>query len=381
MPSAPLRSWLTINGAALRGNWSAFQGVVGEGVGVLPVLKANAYGHGLKEACQALQPLQDRLPGFVVDQVAEAIIVRQYFPDHPIICLGWTPPYELRQVVELGVIQNIVSAQDLRELLAVAPDGAHKALVNLELETGLNRLGASPKDVGDILEILKKSGDHVVVQGLSSHFAEAEQFPVTAFTTEQNTAFYDATLRLGLTPSFRHVGCTASIITNQAADHSHVRLGLGLYGLWPGEGVRREGTLGKRHVDLAPVLEWHARIAQVKEVALGGTVGYGRAHVANRVTRIAVLPVGYADGLDRRLTGQVVLIKGARCPIVGRICMNMCMVDISTAPQSIAAGDQVTLLGREGLSSVGVDDWAQAMGTINYEVVASLSPLLPRILV
>ncbi len=375
------RSWLTINGAALRGNWSAFQGVVGPGVGVLPVLKANAYGHGLAEVCQALQPLGEQLPGLVVDQIAEAVIVRQYFPEHSIICLGWTPPEELEVALELRVIQNIVSESDLVHFLKVATSIGQPGLINLELETGLNRLGASSKELIKIMAVLKGAPQQLEVKGLSSHFAEAEQFPVTNFTAQQNTVFYDASLQLGLQPTFSHIGCTASTLTNPAADHTHVRLGLGLYGLWPGEGVKREGTLGKRHVDLTPALEWHTHIAQVKEVEVGGTVGYNRTFTANRVIRIAVLPVGYADGLDRRLTGQAVLIKGARCPIVGRICMNMCMVDVSAAPQSIAVGDRATLIGREGLSAVTIDDWAQAMGTINYEVVARLSALSPRILV
>lgn len=374
------RSTLYIDAAAIRGNWLAFAGAVAEGVGVMPVVKANAYGHGLLEVCRALRPLAEKIPGFVVDQLAEGRVVREYFPHHPIFCLGWTPPELVEEVVALGITQTVTSVEDVTPLVAAARGTNQRVKVNIEVETGLHRLGAGERGQEALHAAIVQASDVLEVQGISSHFAEAEAFPGRGFTDEQNAVFYDAIQRGKTLPPFRHIGCTASTIVNPAADHTHVRLGIGLYGLWPSEEVKREGTLGKRHVVLQPALTWTARLAQVQEVPRGETVGYGRSYVANRVVRVGVLPVGYADGLDRRLTGQAVLVKGARCPIIGKICMNMCMIDLSAAPQNVQKGESVTIIGREGMSAVTVDDWARTLGTIHYEIVARISPLLPRTL-
>ena len=155
------------------------------------------------------------------------------------------------------------------------------------------------------------------------------------------------------------------------------RTGLAIYGLWPSEGVRQMMRL--KGLELTPVLSWKTKIAQIKDIVAGDTVGYGRTFKADRPMRIAVLPVGYYDGYRRNLNnrGQV-LINGRKCNILGNICMNMCMVDVSQIPQ-INVGDIATLLGRDGMNQITAEDLAQLYGTINYEVVTTINPLIPRV--
>jgi len=181
----------------------------------------------------------------------------------------------------------------------------------------------------------------------------------------------------GIEPKFIHASCSAAFMVIPDSRLLMNRTGLAIYGLWPSEGVRQMMRL--KGLELTPVLSWKTKIAQIKDIVAGDTVGYGRTFKADRPMRIAVLPVGYYDGYRRNLNnrGQV-LINGRKCNILGNICMNMCMVDVSQIPQ-INVGDIATLLGRDGMNQITAEDLAQLYGTINYEVVTTINPLIPRV--
>ena len=221
-------------------------------------------------------------------------------------------------------------------------------------------------------------------EGVSTHFADIEDTTDHVFAMEQIERFEHAldNLRsLGIKPSIPHSACSAATILFPRTHFGMVRVGISLYGLWPSRETRVSAqTLGRGPIALDPVMCWKTRISQVKELDDGEFVGYGRTYRATRNSRIAVLPVGYSDGYDRRLSNAAhVLIGGCRAPIRGRICMNLTMVDVSDIPGA-SAGDEVVLLGRQGDEVITVDDLADWAGTINYEIVTRLAQTIPRIL-
>lgn len=212
------------------------------------------------------------------------------------------------------------------------------------------------------------------------HFANVEDVKRPAYAKKQLHAYERALLLmqdLGLDPGLRHTASSAAVFVSPEAQFDLVRPGIALYGLWPSEQVKRHS----KGLSLHPVLTWKTIVAQVKDVAKGTSVGYDRTERVRRDSKVAVLPVGYWDGLDRRLSSKGhVLIRGKRCKILGRICMNMCMVDV-TGVSGVAPNDEVVIIGKQGREEVSAEEFAKTLGTINYEVVTRINPQIPRKLV
>ena len=257
------------------------------------------------------------------------------------------------------------------------------AQIAFEIETGLHGIGAGERAYGPLYDAVKAAQGRVFIQGLSSAFANVEETSRLWEAKRQNTIFCDAInffQNKGIFPPYKHLANSAASIMHAEAQHTLLRFGCMLYGLWPSGDVRREGTLGRRHAELKPVMAFKTRIAQVKDVIPGSGIGHGPLFLANRSMRIAVLPVGYADGLDRKASNNgFVIIKGAKCPILGAVSMNSCVVDIGGAPTTVSAGDAATLIGRDGISTITIDEWAQRFGTVHYEIVTRLGTHIPRV--
>lgn len=376
------KTWVEISSAALASNIDNLRSVLTPGVEFCAVIKANAYGHGLREVARLA--LRADVKTFAVDNLDEALVIRVLDSACTIFILGLTLPSRLTEVVSGRLVQTVYDVETVIGLSEAARALGTNAYISLKLETGLYHQGMDSRELDGVIEALKKIGDRVVVTGIGSHLASSEDLDNPDPTTEQMARFEDTVTSMtaqGIEPQYVHLACSASALTRVDAQYNMSRFGIVLYGLWPSSSVRRAVTLGRQRVDLAPVLAWRTTIAQVKSVAPGAQVGYGGHFVVNRPMRIAVLPVGYYDGYDRRLSNRSeVIIRGTRCNVLGNVCMNMIMVDVSTVPAA-KAGDVATLLGRDGMNAITADDLAERCGTINYEIVTRINPLLPRIVV
>lgn len=370
-------TWVEIDARALKSNVRVFREIVGPERVLVAVVKADAYGHGAQVvAGVALEAGADWLGVF---DVAEGLALRRLGFDAPVIVLGPTREPQLAQALDAG-FRLTVASLDAAEMLAGRGAGAR---AHLKVETGTNRQGLDPQELTRAAEMLRGAG--VEIEGVYTHFADIEDTTDHAFAEGQRRRFERALSllgELGIEPALPHTACTAAAILFDDTHFALVRMGIGLYGLWPSkETLVSANALGRNRLGLQPVMTWKTRVAQVKSVASGQFVGYGRTFRTTRPTRLAVLPVGYADGYDRRLSGAAhVLVRGVRAPVRGRVCMNLTMVDVTDVPGA-ATGDEVVLLGRQGDEVVTAEDLARLAGTINYEIVTRAAPGAPRVLI
>lgn len=379
MPLRGQKTWVEISRAAVEQNVAALRSFLLPGVEFCAVVKANGYGHGQREMTSLL--LGAGVTHFAVDSIDEAVMLRDQSTDATIFILDYTVPERLCDVVRIDAIQTVY---DERTILELSKFGTveRPARVSLKVETGLHRQGVGPRGIVNVLDAIKHSEDRVLLVSAASHLASSEEpaDPMNEYQLKNFVHALEAIRAAGFNPQYQHIACSAAAMTNASAQGTMVRYGIVLYGVWASKNHKRHVVLGRQNIELSPVLQWKTRIAQVKDVPPGGTIGYGGTHVANRPIRLAILPVGYADGFDRALSNRgEVIIRGRKCPIVGNVCMNVCMVDASAVP-SVSADDEVTLIGRDGMHTVTADDVAATIGTIAYEVVARINPLLPRVI-
>jgi alanine racemase len=331
------------------------------------VVKANAYGHGAVAVGRAA--LAAGASGLCVVCVDEAEELRRAGVDAPILVIGYTPPSDAERVVALG-LRPTVGAADVAEALAAAAKRRGAVVpVHLELESGLNRHGLRPDALVALANRLREIPE-LSVEGLFTHFAAAEEGD-QRFTRRQFEVLRDVSSRLPFVKE-RHCSASASVLLDHEMALEVVRTGLSMYGYRPAPWC---GT----DADLVPVLSLRSRIARVLEVERGATVGYGRTWAAPRPSRVALVMCGYADGYRRALGNRAhVLVRGRRAPVVGRVAMDMCMVDVTAVPE-VRAGDVATLLGRDGDERVDADELASLADTISWEILAGLTARVPRL--
>lgn len=373
------RTWIEIDQRALASNIASLRSVLAEGSRLCAVLKANAYGHGQKEVAQICS--RNGIDVFAVDSLDDALALRAMFPSATLIVLGYVLHERLEEAVRAQIDLTVYDRETIRVLESIGAAGARKISIHLKIETGTHRQGVMPDEMADLLDLLGGTS-HVEVVGVSTHFANVEDTTDTRYATSQLTRFQEAVdiiRAAGHTPRWVHCACSAAVILYPETHNSLVRTGIALYGIWPSSPTQLTAIKHMVKCDLTPVLTWKTRIAQVKMLPAGVPIGYGLTETTRRPTRLAVLPVGYWDGYDRGLSiiGEV-LIAGARCKIIGRICMNMMMVDVSSVPNA-AAEQEVVLIGISGRHRVTADELAAKVGTISYEILTRINPLLPRL--
>ncbi|MEN8005963.1 MAG: alanine racemase [Candidatus Krumholzibacteriota bacterium] len=361
-------SWLTIevDRAALTRNIAVFRRLAGPATRLMAVVKADAYGHGLLVASQAFLAGGADLLG--VHSLAEAACLRDEGITVPILVLGPVNRSEAAAAADLDVEITVASLSACR---AAAAGGA-AVKVHLKVETGVNRQGLVEAELDEAIGILRDS-DGLEVVGLSSHFADIEDTTDHGFAKAQMKrfdGFRDTLAAAGFDDLVQHMSCSAAALLWDRSHRAIARVGISAYGVWPSrETLVSVRQRGREEVTLEPALTWKVAVSQVRSVPAGETVGYGRSWKAMTDSRIAVLPVGYSDGLPRALSGRgYVLIHGRRAPLVGRICMNLCMADVTHIPDA-DAGDQAVLLGRQGEETITVEALADLLGTIPYEVL------------
>ncbi len=338
---------------------------------LVPVVKANAYGHGLLEVARALEPRVERLAVYELD---EALTLRAAGIHAPIHVLGPTPAGALGDAHAAGVELTLWDGGAyLDDVGAAAHRGGSPFRVHAKIDSGVGRLGMRVADAPARLRAYANRPE-LTLAGAFSHLAAAEEVDST-FTHEQLEAFRTATGGLG--PGVeRHIAATAAAMLWPETRLDSVRAGIGIYGLWPSP--ETEHIMRERGFALEPVLAWRTQIVIVHDVPAHTPVGYGCAYHTKRPSRIGVIPIGYAEGLPRNAGDRGVgLVEGVRCRIVGRVCMNMAFVDCTDAPGA-HAGSTVTLIGADGDARIGADELAAAVGTIAYEIVARLPAAIPR---
>ncbi|MFO0581519.1 MAG: alanine racemase [Anaeromyxobacter sp.] len=331
------------------------------------VVKANAYGHGAVAVGRAA--LEAGAQALVVVAVDEAEELRQAGITAPILVVGWTPPSDASRVVKLGLRVAAGSAEFLEALSAAARGAARPVEVDLELETGLNRHGLAPDALVALAE-RARALPGLKIQGLFTHFAAAEEGD-QRFTRRQFDVLRATAARVPWIPE-KHCSASASVLVDPEMSLDAVRTGLSIYGYKPAPWVGADA-------ELVQALALRARIARVMEVERGATVGYGRTWAAARASRVALVMAGYADGYRRGLSNRAhVLVRGRRAPVVGRVAMDMFMVDVTAVPGA-APGDVATLIGKDGEERVDADELAALADTISWDVLAGVAARVPRL--
>jgi len=381
MKTAPL-SWIEIDRSALLHNVRQFRALVGPRRTLLAAVKANAYGHGLLEIAGVLNGLPDIWLG--VHSLEEAAALREAGVRLPVLILGYVPFDGLGEAVRLGARLTVSNERTVARLAEICRRMKRKARVHIKVETGTQRQGLSPSDVSRLARTILGRRE-LVLEGLSSHFANIEDTTDPSYPRYQLEIFTGTAASLerkGIRIPVKHMSCTASTILFPDTYHTMVRVGIGLYGCWPSKETYLSCRLQKRRpVELRPVLSWRCRVAQVKSVPRGAFIGYGGTYRTTRPTRLAVLPVGYSDGYSRGLSNaSFVLLRGRRAPVRGRVAMNFIVADVTDIP-GVRLEDTTTLIGRDGDDACPAEHLASLLGTIAYEILSRINPLLPRVLV
>ncbi|TAK04652.1 alanine racemase [Patescibacteria group bacterium] len=372
----PPKTWVEVSRAALRHNARQFKRALGPKTALMVVVKSNAYGHGLSETVRALR---DHTPWFGVDSVPEAILGLKAAPRARFLVLGASLPTWIGSAARKGIRLSVSSPEEAALVARKAP----RATVHLQIETGFTRLGILEKDLPGTLRRLRRAGTNV--EGLFTHYANIEDTTEHSYARGQLARFRRALdvaeTILGRAVPLPHTACSAAAILFPQTHFALARVGVSLYGLWPSKETLVSARAAGRPLDLRTALTWKTTVAQVKTVKAGTPVSYGLTERMPRSGKVAVLPVGYWDGYDRGLSSvATTLVRGRAAKVLGRVCMNMMMVDVSGIP-GVRMGDEAVLIGRQGRGEVRVEHLAAKIGTINYEVVTRINPTLPRLLV
>lgn len=378
---ADLHTWCEVDTAALRHNTAALRRHLSPGALLGVVVKGDAYGHGL-EPCAAVFA-RSGADWLIVNAVDEAERLRRAGLDLPLYLCGPLRPEEAGRVVAAGCRVALYDVGVAQALSAAAAAAGCRVGVHIKVETGTYRQGVAVAEVVGFARFVA-SLKGVDVEGLGSHFADVEDTEDHAFARHQLESLGEARRRLaeaGMRPRFCHCASSAAALLIPESHQSLVRVGMAAYGLWPSP--RTEAFAARRDGDvrLRPALSWRARVAQVKSVPAGASVGYGRSYRVSPAgpQRLAVLPVGYFEGFDRKRSNcGHVLIRGRPAPVRGRVCMNMSMVAVDGIEDS-AVGDVATLIGEDDQARITAQQAAQWAGTIHYELVARIHPGVPRL--
>jgi len=378
MSNTQFPSWIELDITALKRNFQFFRNRIRRQTSIYPVVKADAYGHGMAEIVHAIGPLSD---GFCVHSAEEASRIPG---NKPVLILGHFPEemgFLARLMLDRRPVFTITSTNQATVLDRAAKAAGMSASVHIKVETGTHRLGLQPAEALNLISKLR-TFENIKLSGFSTHFANIEDTTNHQFAMKQLSVFDSFRNSLPQGERYRfHSACSAAALLFPETHMDMVRLGISLYGYYSsGETRLSSMQQGLQPEDkLRPVLSWKTRPVQIKTVAVGNFVGYGLTYRAHRPMNIAVLPVGYTDGYDRRLSNSgYVLIRGQRAPICGRICMNIMMVDVSHI-NSVSQDDVVTLIGHDRDEQITAETLASKAGTIHYEVLARLNPSIPRI--
>ncbi len=342
---------------------------------VLAVVKCDGYGHGSVPIARAIEDME-AVGGYATATAEEALELRRAGIEKPILILGYTFPYAYEELIRRDVRMTVFRADTLKQLEEAALRVGKKASVHVKVDTGMGRIGIKPGE--ESLDFMRRvaESDHLELEGIFTHFAKADERDTT-YTLEQIErfkTFVDMTeAHLGIRIPCHHASNSAGIARFREAHLDMVRAGIILYGLYPSEELAEEVCW------LQPALSLHSHLVYVKEMEPGQSISYGGTFTAAERMRVGTVPVGYGDGYPRSLSQKgSVLIRGKRVPILGRVCMDQFMVDLTALPQ-VGEGEPVVLLGRDGQEEITAQELGDLSGRFNYELMCDLSPRVPRV--
>lgn len=372
----PYRSYALISRDQLRQNYRSVRAAAGPGIAVMGVVKAGAYGHGAEEVARVL--VSEGVEWLAVSSVAEGVTLRHAGIATPILVMTGVLPQEWRAATDSNLTPSVHSLEDLSALDRMARESQRIVDYHLKIDSGMNRLGTRAK-AEEIIAVLRAT-THARLNGLMTHFASPADY--TSTQTEEQMDYFTAVIErlreAGFTPPQIHMSSTNALAYRRNPGWlTMVRPGHALYGYVS----PARGNAPKPLLDVKPVLTWKAKILTVKEIPEGARVGYGGVFHAPHPMRIAVLAAGYADGVSHRLSNKgKVIAAGKLVPILGTVCMDVTTIDISHTT-SLMAGDEVTLLGREGDASLDAQQIARMAGTISYAILCGIGARVERVYV
>jgi alanine racemase len=366
------RAWAEINLDNIAYNINEIKRVLSKRTEIMAVVKADAYGHGVKEVSKIL--LDNGVSRLAVSMLDEAIQLRREGITVPLMVLGYTDPIRAEEIIKNDITQAVFS-MELAEALSSAAARLEKNIkIHIKIDTGMTRIGfpAGYLAVKKIIEISKLP--KIIIEGLFTHFASADEAD-KSYTLKQFETFMGVISeleRVGVRIPIKHACNSAGIIEFPQMHMDMVRPGLIIYGMYP------SNDIDKSKLILKPAMSLKANVIQVKDVEIGIPISYGRTFRTERESKIATIPIGYADGFTRMLSNKgKMIVNGEFAPVVGRICMDQCMIDVTDVGK-VEVGDEVSIIGSQGERSILVEDVAELIGMINYEVVCIIGKRIPR---
>ena len=400
------RTWVEIDKKALQGNMEQFLKLIPEKTRLMAVVKSNAYGHGFTLVAKLLANFQFKIfppkvdlrqrrmrlgstsqadnfqkIWFGVDSITEALALRREGIKNPILVLGSTLPILFAEAIKENIIVTISNFASL----AALGKTKNRPVFHIKIDTGMHRQGFLPKDIFKLIKILKRF--KLSPQGIYTHFAAAKDIAYPSYTLAQLEKFKSVVSefrRAGFTSLIRHAAASGGTLLFPESHLDMARIGMSLYGYFPSLEAK---LYLQDKVKLKPVLAWKMLIAEIKEIPAGSYVGYDLTEKVSRKTKIAVLPIGYWHGYDRGLSGiGEVLIRGRRAKVLGRVSMDMIVVDITdinnkfkAQSSKVKTGSEVVLIGRQGKEEIWADELALKIGTSQYEFLTRINPLIKRV--
>jgi alanine racemase len=368
------RAWAEVDLDAIAHNVREIRRITNKKSEIMGVVKADAYGHGVMEVVRTI--LENGATCLAVSMLDEAIQLRKNGIDVPILILSYTDPVRVAEIIEYRVTQAVFSHDLAKALSDEAVRQKKNVKIHIKIDTGMTRVGFMPgySAIKNVVEISKLP--RLIVEGLFTHFASADEKDksYTYMQFERFMGICSELNRIGVYIPIKHVANSAAIIEFPEMHLNMVRPGIIQYGMYPSDEV------DSNKIDLKPAMTLKANVILIKEVEKNTSISYGRVFTTNRESKIATIPIGYADGYTRLLTGKgQVLINGEMAPVVGKICMDQCMVDVTDLKGDVSVGDEVVLFGGQGDKEIRVEDIARSIGTINYEIVCIIGKRIPRV--
>lgn len=368
------RAWSEINLDNIAHNVHEIRRITSKNSEIMGIVKADAYGHGVSEVVKTL--LNSGVSCLAVSMLDEAIQLRNNGVEVPILILGYTDPRRAEEIILNNVTQTVFSHDLAQALSAAAVKLGRNVKIHIKIDTGMTRIGFMPgySAVKNVVEISKLPG--IIIEGLFTHFASADESDksYTYMQFERFMSICSELNRIGIYIPVKHAANSAAVIEFPEMHLNMVRPGIILYGMYPSEEV------DKTRIDLKPAMTLKANVTLVKDVEKDTCISYGRIFTTKRESKIATIPIGYADGYTRLLSNNAkVLINGEFAPVVGRICMDQCMVDVTDLEKEVKVGDEVVLFGTQGERQIAIEELASATGMINYEMVCIIGKRIPRV--
>jgi alanine racemase len=366
MESDNFATWLEIDLGVIEKNLRVIQDVAG--TQVMPIIKANAYGHGLEEIARTVEKAGTSWCG--VARIEEALLLRKAGISMRILVLGYTPPQRVAEAIHNAISLTVYDDAVVREYLEQAR--SHKASIHIQVkvDTGMGRLGIPAAQALDLISFVHGRPEFIF-EAIFTHFACADE-PETSYTNQQLEKFQriiQEVVKQGLRPPLIHAANSAATLNYPNSRYDIVRCGLAMYGINPSKSTQfPEG--------ITPALTWKTRLISIKDLPSGHGVSYGFKYITQKSERVGVIAVGYADGM-RRQPGNVALLHNQRVPVIGNVCMDQCILQLDQVPNA-RIGDEVVLIGQQGNEWITATDLAQTWGTIPYEVICGMAARMPR---